>query len=216
MKKALIIGGGSKWGAVFTRYLAKSYEVDLITGSDFKCKNVRVHKVDWFGLNPENVTTICNGLDTEHYDLIFFNQNTGGGPNDISYEPGNPFPLDHWNFQFWINCQLPYTIIHHLTDKISNKTKIGWMMTGLIDGKERELWKFAGYAAVKSTNLHIMRGFADRHPGIFFALNPLWFPEDRFEEDAIAVIDAIEHLNAADNGKGINKDGTEWDYTASI
>jgi len=210
MKKALIVGAGSKWGAVFTRYLAKEYEIDLITGSDFKCKNVKTHKVDWFGLNPPDIEKICQNLDAEHYDLVFFNQNTGGGPNDVYFNPGNPFPLDHWYFQFWINCQLPYLIIHNITDKISSNTKIGWMMTGLIDGKEREFWTYAGYASVKSTNLHIMRGFADRHPGIFFVLNPSWFPEERFKEDAIAISEAIEKLTQEDNGIAIHKDGTIW------
>ena len=209
-KTALIVGGGSKWGAVFTRHLAKQYSIDLITGSDFKCKNVKTHKVNWYELNPPDIENICENLDKEKYDLIFFNQNTGGGPNDVSFEPDNKYPLDHWYFQFWINCQLPYTIVHNLQDKINDNTKIGWMMTGLIDGKERELWKFAGYAATKSTNLHIMRGFADRHPGIFFAMNPLWFPEDRFQEDAIAITEAIEKLQPEDNGKALNKDGTIW------
>jgi len=211
MKQALILGGGSKWGANFTKNLADNgYTVDLITSSDFEYQNVHSYKIDWIYSNTNQLKNLLEPLTLKKYDLIFFNQNSGGGPNDIAYAPGDIFPIDHWNIQNWINCQLPYVVVKTLSDSIHNDTKIGWMLTGLIDGKDKEMWKYAGYASVKNTNLHIMRGFANQHHGIFFALNPFWFPEKEQEQDAETIRLLIENLKEHDNGCTIDKNGNYW------
>lgn len=88
MKHALILGGGSKWGAHFTKNLADNgYAVDLITGSDFDYNNVTSHKIDWVHSNPDNIKELLEPLKNKTYDIIFFNQNSGGGPNEQSYAP---------------------------------------------------------------------------------------------------------------------------------
>lgn len=212
MKRALILGGGSKWGAIFTNMLAKKgYTIDLITSTGINNKNVINHKIDWWSTNEGTIDKIVANLSADHYDIIFFNQNSGGGPNDIAFAPGDIFPIDFWNKANWINSQLPYYLIKKLSLKINNNTKIGWMLTGLIDGIKRETWQYAGYASVKATNVYLMRGFAQYHDGVFFAIQPIWFPEGSERKDASRIISVIEKLTIEDSGKILMKDGSEWD-----
>jgi len=217
MKNALILGGGSKWGAEFTKKLSETYHVDLITGSYFTHDNVTTHHIDWFGMNEDVLREILFKINDKTFDIIFFNHNSGGGPNEQSYAPGSEYPIDQWHMQNWINCMSTYFIIQNLSNCITEDTKIGWMITGLIDGKEKELWKYAGYANVKSTNVHIMRGFANAHPGIFFALNPIWFQEVIYDLDAETVVKQIENLTAENNGEIITKVEREpWEVQEAI
>ena len=205
MKNALILGGGSKWGAEFTKKLSENYHVDLITSSDFTHDNVTPHHIDWFGMNEDVLREILFKINDKKFDIIFFNHNSGGGPNEQSFAPSVNYPIDQWHMQNWINCMSTYFIIQNLSNCIAEDTKIGWMITGLINGKEKELWKYAGYASVKSTNVHIMRGFANTHPGIFFALDPIWFPEEDYKKDAESILTKIEGLIKEDSGSIVRK-----------
>lgn len=208
-KKALLVGCGSKWGAQFTKNLSDNgYQIDLITGSNFDYPCVNTIKINWFNLNVDKIKELLS--NSKKYDLIFFNQNSGGAPNDHYLKPYNDLDIDQWNFHNWINCQLPYVIIKHLTPSIDSSTKIGWMMTGLIIGHEVDKFQYAGYACVKSSNLHIMRGFSQFHPGTFFAINPMWFPIDDYEKDAIQIIKVINNIDASMSGNTFNKDGSIW------
>jgi hypothetical protein len=108
--------------------------------------------------------------------------------------------------QNWVNCQLPYAVVKILTNTINENTKIGWMITGLVDGREKDLWKYAGYASVKSTNIHIMRGFAHQHTGIFFAFDPIWFPDDQYRQDSKIILSKIQNLTTKDTGSIVRKD----------
>lgn len=212
MKTALIVGGGSKWGAVLTNRLAKAgYKIDLITSTGIQNKKVTNHLIDWWACDERTVDSILENLSADHYDLIFFNQNSGGGPNDTAFAPGDIFPIEFWNKANWINCQLTYYIIKKLSLKINNTTKIGWMLTGLIDSIKRDHWQYAGYASVKATNVYMMRAFSQYHDGIFFAIQPLWFPEADQRKDANRVINVIEKITLEDSGRIFMKDGSEWE-----
>lgn len=209
MKNILLVGCGSKWGASFTKHLSNlGYQIDLISGSDFECPNVNLIKIDWTRFDLPKVKEVLDNSKT--YDLIFFNHNSGGGINDHFFKPGNDYNIDHWNYHTWVNCQLPYFIIKHLSPSITDTTKIGWMMTGLIAGSDSNNFQYAGYAGVKSSNLHIMRGFSKSHPGIFFAINPIWFPIADYQEDAQSIEKVISKLTKSDSGKAFNKDGSFW------
>ena len=164
-KRALLFGCGSKWGLEFTKYLADNgYQVNLVSSSIVNYPNVKTLNINWV---TSNETCIKELLVKEEYDLIFFNQNSGGGPGGDHFSPLRDYSIDHWNIHNWINCQLPYTVIKHLSSTITEKTKIGWMLTGLIVGNDTSRYQYAGYASIKSTNLHIMRGFSQFHKGIF-------------------------------------------------
>jgi hypothetical protein len=209
MKKALLIGCGSKWGASFTTHLHDiGYDIDLISSSDFQYGNVNTLKVSWNELTLSELKTLIDNTIT--YDLIFFNQNAGGSLSDYWFVPGNDMPVESWNRSMWIDCQMPYCLIKHLSASITDNTKIGWMMTGMIVGRDPELFKYAGYASHKATNLHIMRGFSQNHSGIFFALNPSWFPVEDYVKDSEQIHNVISKLKKTDSGKSFNKNGTEW------
>lgn len=208
-KQALLVGCGSKWGAEFAKELAdQNYSIDLVTGSELIYSNINNIKINWNSISPSIIESKID--PNKKYDLIFFNQNSGGSPNDHFLKSGNKLDINSWNYSFWINCQLPYIIVQHLTNSISSTTKIGWMLTGLIIGREKNLFKYAGYASTKSTNLHLMRGFSEFHHGIFFAINPIWFPIENYKVDAKQIYKVIENLSTADNGKTFTKDGREW------
>jgi hypothetical protein len=205
----LIFGGGSKWGQHFTQHiLAQGHSVDLVTSSDSHGTNNI--KVDWMQLTLEGLEVALSPLKGKQYDFIFFNQNSGGAPNDVWFEPTNTFPLQAWNQHTWVDCQLPYYAIKFLTNSIHKDTKVGWMLTGLIDGKEKDKWKYAGYASHKTTNIHLMRGFSQYHPGIFFCVNPSWFPPGQEAADADSIFKLVNKLTAMDSGRVFNKDGREW------
>ena len=207
-KRALLFGCGSKWGLEFTKYLADNgYQVDLVSSSIVNYPNVKTLNINWV---TSNETCIKELLVKEEYDLIFFNQNSGGGPGGDHFSPLRDYSIDHWNIHNWINCQLPYTVIKHLSSTITEKTKIGWMLTGLIVGNDTSRYQYAGYASIKSTNLHIMRGFSQFHKGIFFAINPSWFPVEDYKKDAEQISSIIERLESKDNGKSFMKDGSFW------
>ena len=207
-KRALLFGCGSKWGLEFTKYLADNgYQVDLVSSSIVNYPNVKTLNINWV---TSNETCIKELLVKEEYDLIFFNQNSGGGPGGDHFSPLRDYSIDHWNIHNWINCQLPYTVIKHLSSTITEKTKIGWMLTGLIVGNDTSRYQYAGYASIKSTNLHIMRGFSQFHKGIFFAINPSWFPVEDYKKDAEQISSIIERLESKDNGKSFMKTGVEW------
>jgi hypothetical protein len=207
-QKALLFGCGSKWGLSFTKHLSnRGYEIDLISSSDVNYENVHVHKINWLTSNEQNIKDL---VKQESYDLIFFNQNSGGGPGEKDFGPERDFSIDHWNTHLWINCQLPYVVIKHLSPNIKETTKIGWMLTGLITGNDVNLYQYAGYASLKSTNLHIMRAFSRYHKGIFFAINPIWFPTESYSEDSKSILKIIDNLSKTDSGKSFMKTGEVW------
>lgn len=207
-KKALLFGCGSKWGLEFAKHLADSnYNVDLISSHNIEYNNITTHKIDWLTSTEDSIKKL---IPKEKYNLIFFNQNSGGGPGGEEFSPNRNFSIDHWNLHLWINCQLPYVVVKHLSEHVDETTKLGWMLTGLILGNDPNLYQYAGYASLKSTNLHIMRGFSQFHPGIFFAINPIWFPLEDYKKDAIQITNVIENLSKSDNGKSFMKDGSTW------
>lgn len=207
MKQALIFGGGSKWGKSFTReLLRRGYSIDLVTSNPLSDVNNII--VDWNNLNQDDIKRLIDR--DKNYDLIFFNHNNGGIPNDHFLKPGNEIDLNSWNYNAWIGYQLPYSVIQHLSKTINENTKIGFMLTGMIVSSQREMFQYAGYATTKSALLHLLRGFSCYFPGTFFGINPDWFPEDLYDNDALLIADTIERLTKEDSGKTFKKDGSFW------
>lgn len=211
--KILLVGTGSKWGSIFTKYLTEQgCMIDLVTGTGLDYNNVVNHKVDWNTLSMSDLDTIAANLSHETYDLIFFNQNSGGGPNDKYFSPGLDVSLEGWSKNFWLDCQMPYYLIKKLKPKIKETTKIGWMLTGLINSIDSDQWKYGGYASAKTTNLHLMRSFSQYNIGIYFCLQPIWFPPGEEINDCEAIYNTMINLSSVDNGRIIMKDGLDWDY----
>ena len=213
--RILLVGTGANWGLVFTKYIAdQGHTVDLVTSKELSYDNVNVIKINWDASEVE-IDQINANLKNNQYDIIFFNQNSYGVPSELDFTKERDASKQNWNNAYWINCQLPYYMLKGLSNSIHENTKIGWMLTGLIDGKQVAMRKYAGYASVKSTNLHLMRGFSLHHPGIFFCINPIWFPKEELSKDAEQIFSVITKLQSTDNGKVFNKDGNEWDHYRS-
>lgn len=211
--KVLLLGAGSKWGKIFTEYLAgQGCKIDLITGTGIDFDNVSNHRIDWNTLTVNDLETIVGNLSQDTYDLVFFNHNSGGGPNDQYFSPELDISIEGWTRNFWIDCQLPYYLIKKIGSKIKNSTKIGWMLTGLINSEQSEQWKYGGYASAKTTNLHLMRSFSQYNKGIYFCLQPIWFPPGEEVKDCESIYRVIKNLSITDNGRIIMKDGTDWNY----
>lgn len=209
----LLVGAGSKWGKLFTEYLSDhDCNIDLITSTGVDCKNVVNHKVDWNKLSITDLDIILANLSKDTYDLVFFNQNSGGGPNDRYFSPGIDISIDTWTKSFWIDCQMPYYLIKKISLKIADTTKIGWMLTGLINSEQADQWKYGGYASAKTTNLHLMRSFSQFNRGIYFCLQPIWFPSGDEIKDCESIYKVIYRLSRDDNGRVIMKDGSDWNY----
>lgn len=209
----LLLGAGSKWGAIFTKFLSsQGCYIDLVTSTGIEDQNVVNHKIDWNTLSINDLDLIVRNLSKEKYDLVFFNQNSGGGPNDKCFSPEMEAPLDGWVKNLWIDCQMPYYLIKRLTDKIHENTKIGWMLTGLINSEESEQYKYGGYASAKTMNLHLMRNFSQFNKGIYFCLQPIWFPPDEELTDCQNIYETIKTMSSKDNGKILLKTGREWEY----
>jgi hypothetical protein len=209
----LLVGAGSKWGATFTDYLSRQdCKIDLITSTGINDQNVTNHKVDWNTLSITDLDTIVANLSQETYDMVFFNQNSGGGPNDRYFSPGLDASLEGWSKSFWIDCQMPYYFIKRLKSKITESTRIGWMLTGLINSEQSEQWKYGGYAAAKTANLHLMRSFSQYNTGIYFCLQPIWFPPGEEAKDCASIYNVIKNLSIKDNGRVVMKNGSDWEY----
>jgi len=208
-KKALLIGCGSKWGETFTKTIANSnYTIDLVTHSDFSYPNVNTVKIDWHSISLNQINEIIPLTD---YNLIFFNHNSAGAVNDHWLKDGHTIPQELWNKSYWIDCQFPYYVIKHLNGNIREDTKIGWMLTGLIVNRNSEHFKFAGYAASKSVNFHLMRGFSQvSNNGIYFAINPGRLIENDHKKDSEDILQVIEKITKLDSGKSFSKDGSVW------
>lgn len=213
----LLIGAGSKWGRLFTEYLSdQECSIDLITSTGVESKNVINHMVDWNKLSITDLDIIAANLTRDTYDLIFFNQNSGGGPNDRYFSPGLDISLDAWSKSFWIDCQMPYYLIKKISSKITDSTRIGWMLTGLINSEQSEQWKYGGYACSKTSNLHLMRSFSQYNKGIYFCLQPIWFPPGEEVQDCKSIFQTLKKLSADDNGRIVMKNGSDWESFKKI
>ena len=210
--KALLIGSGSKWGQEFTNFLlSKNYKVDLITGSDVEERlNLKIYKVNWKNFTSNELITLTETLSKDHYDLIFFNQNSQMYPVEKTFSQELDISKDNWTQGFWIDCQMPYYLIKRLNCQISKNTRIGWMLTGLITSQQKEYWKYGGYISNKNTNLHLMRSFSQYHPGIFFCIDP--FSLKNYSKDSEDIFNIIQNISEDDNGKIFTKDGKESNF----
>jgi hypothetical protein len=178
MKRALVFGGGSKFGANISLELSnRGYIVDAITSSDLQHHNVNIIKVIWKDFDYTNLTDLLDKLKVNNYDLIIFNQNSKLGPADASlFQPGElrcPYPVTDWSRGIWTDGQLPYYVVSYLNELICSDTKVVWMLTGLINPfASLSLERHVAYRCIKMTSYYIMQAFSKNRPGIFFGIDP--------------------------------------------
>tara|TARA_A100001035_G_scaffold89769_2_gene69996 strand:- start:3833 stop:4447 length:615 start_codon:yes stop_codon:yes gene_type:complete len=202
--KALIVGGGSRFGEEFTKLAKQDYEVHVITGSNYSDAD-RVIKVDWHFVELDD---ILPKIDKE-YDLILFNQNGGGSPNGDSYSKETQ-NIWHWNRGFFNNVQLPYYILRHCELKKGNK--VAWMLTPIMTMKMRH-WarEWGGYAADKTYSAHIMKSFAYENEASFYGFVPKSYG-DMLDLFAETIYNLIRELKPERSGELITETGETFTW----
>jgi dTDP-4-dehydrorhamnose reductase len=82
----LIVGGGSKFGLSFTKFLkSKDHSVDIITSKMLPILGVDSYRVNWNTVKQKDIIDIANKINNKNkiYDIIFFNQNSYMGIDQI-------------------------------------------------------------------------------------------------------------------------------------
>jgi len=206
----LIVGGGSKFGLSFTKFLkSKDHSVDIITSKMLPILGVDSYRVNWNTVKQKDIIDIANKINNKNkiYDIIFFNQNSYMGIDQIVFKENKQLPdIDKWNQSYFTHCQLPLLLIKLLESSISKETKIGWMLTGMIHTDQPEQYKHALYGAAKYTNQSIMKMFSVfDHKGIFFGLDPIWLDMSQEEKECSDIFSTICQISSS--GTVITKHG---------
>jgi hypothetical protein len=211
MKKILLIGAGSKWGIFLTNELiSRNYEVTLITSSSPQVE-ANIIKVDYHSLTNDKIKALSRQLGDQQFDLIFFNHNSGGGPDAQYFKPNGPdINSSEWSNGLYVHSMFPAIFLRSITKYITPETKVGWMMTGMIKDAQPENYQWGLYGSAKYINLCVMRLFSQNHPGIFFGVNPSWFPPGEEKINAIEIANLFEKINKDDNGFCLEKNGNRW------
>jgi len=210
MKNCLITGGGSKFGSKITEQLVQAgYHVYLLTGSQQATDpNITVISVDWYKLNLEDLRRII--LNLPNLDLIFFNHNASS-LSQAKFNQNQIQSFKDWQQSYFVACQFPFYLIHLCKNKISNTTKIGWMLSELISNPVSTQIGFADYIGNKFTNGCIMKSFAQSFPSIFFGINPESIGNNHDVSKAVEIVELIEHT-ADLNGKIYYPNGTIFNF----
>jgi len=129
-------------------------------------------QVDWQTINTSSLHRWCQSLPD--LDLIFFNQNSSA----LSSESFDQKPtlelwqhVAHWQQSYFVSCQLPYLLIHTLGARITDQTRVIWMLSGMVTRPFAEPG-YADYIGNKYQNMLIMRNFAMRNPGCYIGIDP--------------------------------------------
>ncbi len=132
----------------------------------------RTCKVDWSSINTSSLHRWAQTLPP--LDLIFFNQNSSA----LSTGSFAPMPtlklwqqVAHWQQSYFVSCQLPYLVIQTLGARISDQTRVVWMLSGMVTRPFADPG-YADYIGNKYQNMLIMRNFAQSAPGCFVGIDP--------------------------------------------
>jgi hypothetical protein len=210
MKNCLITGGGSKFGSKITEQLVQfGYHVYLITGSQQVTNpNITVISVNWHELKLQDLSRIISNLP--NLDLIFFNHNASA-LTQTKFNQNQIQSFKDWQQSYFVASQFPFYLIHSLKNKISNTTKIGWMLSELISNPVSTHVGFADYIGNKFTNGCIMKSFAQNFPATFFGINPESVGNKDDVDKAIKIVELIEHATDL-NGKIYYSNGTIFNF----
>ena len=214
MKKALLIGCGSKFGLeLLTNLLTQGWEIYSISGSKINLDNSNLHQhiINW---QTVAVTDLEKFLRTcPDLDLVFFNQNSSSLESKyFGKDYYNTLELwkqeKTWTQSYFVSCILPFHIIHSLKDKCHNHTKIAWMLSSYIYSHTNI--GTADYIGNKYQNYLIMKNFSQSFDACFFGINPdnlnTTNTEDNIEKLISFIINAENNLL---NGRVIKFNTTE-------
>lgn len=129
-------------------------------------------EVDWSTVNPSSLHQWAQTLPD--LDLVFFNQNASALSVD-SFAPRPTLQLwqhvAHWQQNYFVSCQLPYVLLQTLGTRISSRTRVVWMLSGMVT-RPFDDPGHADYIGNKYQNMLIMRNFAQHGAGCYIGIDP--------------------------------------------
>jgi NAD(P)-dependent dehydrogenase (short-subunit alcohol dehydrogenase family) len=206
----LFVGAGRGIGQKLkNHYLAQGHKIFHITsGVDHECDYV---SVDWAQLRECDLQRWLARLPS--IDLIFFNQNSSSLSSE-SFDTARSDVLAtwkqiaHWKQSHYVSCQLPFQIIHSLADRLHDKSRVCWMLSGMVV-QHKQNFGYADYIANKFQNYLLMKNFSQHHPSCFLGIDPGNVSQIDVHDSAAHAIQNILALPTDKiDGKVYNIDGT--------
>lgn len=164
MKQALIIGGGSKNSQIILdTLLDNDFEIVNFGSSIYQHPKVTNIKIIWDQIDIEFVHKNFS-IFNNTFDIVFFNQNSSS-LNLTDYCTDHDDVLEvwrrikDWSHSHWVSCQLPFLVLHTIRKNLSDKSKVGWMLSEYIDHKNEHSVNFADYSSFKYFNYLSMKSF---------------------------------------------------------
>jgi hypothetical protein len=178
MKQALTIGCGSKNGsAIIDALLEKGYNVTNMGNSNHPgATNITI---SWNDLQITNLHKLLKIEGT--VDFVFFNQNASSLDSD-AFDLANSDTLDTWKLikdwqhSYWISCQMPFLIVNHLRQHLTNQSKIGWMLSSTMFWDRQKVEKYPDYSSQKYFN-YLAKGNRGKPHDIFGYNGGLFAPD---------------------------------------
>lgn len=165
MKHALIVGGGSGNGAAIVDTLIdKGYSVVNI-GQSSHPYAINI-EINWKDLDIIQVHKLCKFEN--QFDFVFFNHNASS-LNSKNFDPANQDTLKTWKLikdwqhSHWLSCQMPYLIIHSIKKNLTEKSKIGWMLSTNMEWDRNGVEEFPDYSTNKFFNYMAMKCFSSAY-----------------------------------------------------
>tara|TARA_Y100000748_G_scaffold196728_1_gene164794 strand:+ start:833 stop:1447 length:615 start_codon:yes stop_codon:yes gene_type:complete len=165
MTNAVLIGcGGKNVKPIVDACIGRFTKIYNIGSTELHNDKITVTniKVDWKTFHLAELHKTCK--DIEDVGFMFFNQN-GSSLNGADFDRSigvvdTIVKIKSWTQSHWISCQMPFAIIQHLAPKFTKDVKLGWMLSGFIDYRKKDVYSYPDYSANKFTNYVIMKSFS--------------------------------------------------------
>lgn len=213
----LFIGAGKGFALDLVRtHRNLGHRVICVSGSP--SDNTDDIQVNWDTLNSSDIFKICKRLP--NIDFLFFNQKSSA-LSEKSFCPDTYQVLElwkqsqYWNRCYFMSCILPFEFIHGLGSKLSDSSRVSWMLSSMIIHHKNN-FQNADYIGQKFQNYLLMKNFAKNHPSCFFGINPGDISIENFKEK----LDNFEKIFSKSrnelNGKVWNIDSVAIDDVTEI
>lgn len=177
MKRALVIGGGSKNSSVILDCLCDhGFEVVNFGSTVYEKPNVVNIKIDWNSVDIEFVQRNFSRFDG-HFDFVFFNHNSSSlRLDDFCVNHDNILDvwkrIKDWEKSQWLSCQFPFLILHTIRKNLNEHSKVGWMLSSCMDYNKPYSIDFPDYSAFKFFNYLAMKSFSRTNQFKTFGIFP--------------------------------------------
>lgn len=147
--------------------------------------------------------------EIDNIDIFLYNSNNGAYPsNDADLRSDGTVDLWAWKKSLDVQVVIPHILILESLKKMSSKSSIVFMTTGLsydFSQKDHEYSKYVGYAGFKSVQNHLMMGLAAHNDkgAICTSVASHFTYDDPGNYNIMfdRVYDYITNLTSANNGK---------------